>query len=265
MFKRIDAISAWSIPVIGSVHIGGLFVYFTYLIPPGSVGVAREYALWWVAGGVTLWLGGALNVLRFHYGERAPMIVTAALGANAAMVLYEIWLAANNPDFVLPLRTLLLALQVVSTLFTLVAWRSVRKRKLADPPREEAALRNGAGLFFAWLTLIAGAFHALAVFHFFQPLVQPGSTGPAREPALWWVSGCVGFCLAALLDLLRLRLGRRIVPLAWTSLIATILMFYYLLLVMTADLWYFLIVRVPLLIGLGGAMIHALRTRPRAV
>jgi len=123
MLQKLNSISAWGIFLIGFIHISGLFWFFVYLVEPGTAGVAREPVLWWAVGGITLWLGGGLNLLRLHYGQVARGIVPITLAANVVMVVFEVWLEVNNPGFLTPLRMLLLVFQVLATLFTIGALR----------------------------------------------------------------------------------------------------------------------------------------------
>lgn len=119
MRRKIDLIFSWAILLIGIGHATSVFYFFQPLVDPNAVGPAREPALWWVSGGAALAWGSFLNVLRVKYGQQIREILWACLVANIFMVLFEIWLETNNPDFLLEIRTILLIIQVTVTVFNI--------------------------------------------------------------------------------------------------------------------------------------------------
>lgn len=259
MLEKLDSISAWAILVIGFVHISAVFHFFPYLVEPGSTGVRREPVLWWCAVGIASWFGGTFNVLRFRYGERLPAIIRLTFAVNLTMAAFEIWLLVNNPSFLLPARMLLLVSQAAGTLFTVAAWRRVQRVAESAGDRPPAAgTTSKYDSFSVWLIFIFAAAGGLSVFYFFQPLVQPGATETAREPALWWVSGHMALVFCGGLNYLRLRYGSMVRPLIWASLVTTTISLYFVLLLLADNPLFFLVVRVPLLVGLAGAFFTTL-------
>jgi len=122
---------------------------------------------------------------------------------------------------------------------------------------------NKLDRLFVWMLLLLGIAHILSTFYLFQPLAEPGSEAAKREPALWYFSGGVSLCMCAGLNSIRIRYGRAVTPLAWVSLLATVIMLYHLFLVLTVQLlvdWKFLLLlRGPLVVALGGALWANLR------
>lgn len=99
--------------------------------------------------------------------------------------------------------------------------------------------------------------HVLTVFHFFQPLVVPGTVGTAREPSLWWTAGGVGFWFVAALNFLRIHYSRQV-----PALNALCFLFNSVLLLFVSGLLinsprFLLYVRVPLLICIVAVLISS--------
>lgn len=90
--------------------------------------------------------------------------------------------------------------------------------------------------------------HVLAVFHFFQPLVHPGTIGTAREPSLWWTAGGVGFWFVAAVNFLRIHYSSVVPALnAVCFLFNSVLLLFVCGLLVNSPL-FMLYARVPLLI-----------------
>jgi hypothetical protein len=57
-------------------------------------------------------------------------------------------------------------------------------------------MREQLDTFFAWLIMFIGCGHALSVFYFFQPIIEPHAAGVRHEAALWWVAGGINQAIA---------------------------------------------------------------------
>lgn len=109
--------------------------------------------------------------------------------------------------------------------------------------------------------LVIMVVHVLAVFHFFQPLVIPGTIGTAREPSLWWVAGGAGFWFVAALNFLRIHYSKQVPALnAVCFLFNSVLLLFVCGLLVNSPM-FLLYARVPLLICIVTVLIssvHAL-------
>lgn len=112
-------------------------------------------------------------------------------------------------------------------------------------------------LIFSAGILLIEVGHVLSVFYFFRPLVEPNSVGTAREPALWWVAGGVGFWFVAALNFLRIHY-HQVVP----ALNAVCFVFNWVLLLYVAALivnapHFLLFARVPVFICVLGVFVFS--------
>ena len=121
MLKKIDTVVACTIALTGCAHALSVFHFFHPIIETNAIGVAHEYAFWWVAGGINLVFGGTFNLLRIRYGSLAPGIIYVCLIVNLLMLLYEIRLETNNLDFITIPRALLAVFQIAATAFNVRA------------------------------------------------------------------------------------------------------------------------------------------------
>ena len=102
---------AWSLIVLGVVHIGATWIFFSRV---------SGAALWFASGGIAMSLGGALNVLQRLYVAQAPGVWPACMAGNLAMTALAGTFVAlagarvvREPQFLL-LLGLLLATTVLS-------------------------------------------------------------------------------------------------------------------------------------------------------
>jgi len=79
--------------------------------------------------------------------------------------------------------------------------------------------------FFAWALLVLAALQGGSAFLHFEAMVAEEAAGAHREPALWWLSGGLILGFAAVLNLLRLRIGPRAPALLRLCLAADVLLF----------------------------------------
>lgn len=113
-------------------------------------------------------------------------------------------------------------------------------------------------IFCAGILLIMVG-HVISVFYFFQPLVDPGAVGPAREPSLWWVSGGVGFWFVAGLNFLRIRYSGVVPTLNAVCFLFNAVLFLYVCALMVNSPQFLLYERAPLLICLAGVFVFSAR------
>jgi hypothetical protein len=96
---------AWSLILLGIVHIAATSIFFTSLSGP---------ALWFASGGIAMSLGGSLNVLQRLYARLAPGLSPACVAGNLAMTALAAAFVAlagaraiHEPQFLLLLGLLL--------------------------------------------------------------------------------------------------------------------------------------------------------------
>ncbi len=108
---------AWSLVVLGLVHIAATWLLFSRL---------SDSALWFASGGIAMSLGGTLNVLQRLYAARAPGLSPACVASNLSMtVLAATFVALAGARVVRePQFLLLLGLLLASTVLSLRAGTS---------------------------------------------------------------------------------------------------------------------------------------------
>lgn len=80
---------------------------------------------------------------------------------------------------------------------------------------------------FAWLIMFTGCAHALSVFYFFQPIIEPSTSGVRHEAALWWVAGGINLVFGGAFNLLRIRYGQVAPGIIKVCLLVNLLMLGY--------------------------------------
>ncbi|MGH9313602.1 MAG: hypothetical protein ACRD1S_10435 [Vicinamibacterales bacterium] len=112
---------AWSLVVLGIVHIAATWIFFSRL---------SGAALWFASGGIAMSLGGSLNVLQRLYAPEAPGVSPACVAGNVAMTALAATFVAlagarvvREPQFLM-----LLSLLVASTALSLRVGARVNSR-----------------------------------------------------------------------------------------------------------------------------------------
>ena len=75
--RLLYAIESWALIVLGVLHMGATFRFFSALNPQ---------ALWFFSAGLLMALVGVLNLLNRRYGQNAPGLRHAARATNVVMI-----------------------------------------------------------------------------------------------------------------------------------------------------------------------------------
>jgi len=95
----MDLAIGWTFIVLGTLHNFVGAMHSPELNPA---------ALWFVSGGIALWLIGAMNLLRVYYGGVAPGLRWVCLAANLVVAAFSVTYAAVTGAWRRPLGILLL-------------------------------------------------------------------------------------------------------------------------------------------------------------
>ena len=97
--KRLDLAIGWFFLVLGTAH---------NLVAMRHPNLDAAW-LWFVSGGIALWLIGAMNLLRVYYGQVAPGLRKICLAANLVVTAFCVAYAAVTGAWRRPLGIILLA------------------------------------------------------------------------------------------------------------------------------------------------------------
>jgi hypothetical protein len=117
---RVHLAVAWSLIVLGIVHIAATWIFFPHV---------SEDALWFASGGIALSLGGALNVLQRLYIREAPGVLPACVAGNVAMTaLAATFLVLAGARAVRQPQSLMLLGLLVATTALSIRWHRQEQR-----------------------------------------------------------------------------------------------------------------------------------------
>jgi hypothetical protein len=81
--------------------------------------------------------------------------------------------------------------------------------------------------FIACVIMLTGCAHALSVFHFFHPIIEPNTSGVGHEYAFWWVAGGINLVFGGTFNLLRIKYGSLAPGILKVCLLVNLLMLLY--------------------------------------
>lgn len=125
---RVHLSAAWTLIVIGIVHVGATWAFFTELSGP---------ALWFASGGIAMALAGSLNLLQRLYAATAPGLLPACVGGNLAMTILAATFVALAGAGVMrePQFLILLGLLLATTALSLRAGPALMAKSRRDGGR----------------------------------------------------------------------------------------------------------------------------------
>lgn len=80
--RKVEAILGWVLIALGVMQ---------WIATPVFFKTPEEPAFWFLGGGITLALVGAMNLMRLRYGSAARGLVLVSVGANVVLALF--WVA----------------------------------------------------------------------------------------------------------------------------------------------------------------------------
>ncbi|HEV2530537.1 hypothetical protein [Phenylobacterium sp.] len=122
--SKLDLAAAWLLVILGAIH--------NLVVAPMSFHGLDGRALWFVTGGISLWFGGAINLIWLTNRDR-PRIRFTALAADLVLLAFVVAYAVVMHQLTKPAGLLLIFV---------VAWltgRALTARAPATERRDRAA------------------------------------------------------------------------------------------------------------------------------
>lgn len=116
-------------------------------------------------------------------------------------------------------------------------------------------------IVLACCIMLTGCAHSLSVFYFFQPIINPLTTGVNHEFAFWWVAGGINLVIGGTFNLLRIQYGSQVPGIMKICLVVNALMLLYEIRLETNNLAFITVPRALLAVVQVGATalnVHAL-------
>lgn len=122
--SKLDLAAAWLLVILGCIH--------NFVVAPMSFPGLDARALWFITGGISLWFGGAINLI-WLTNRAAPRIRLVALTANTVLLAFVVAYADVTHQVDKPSGALLIFL---------VSWltgRALTARRPATATPDQAA------------------------------------------------------------------------------------------------------------------------------